>query len=461
MAASAGTNLDRLPITVLDGIVKAICPHCTVEPSSQRDRLDWAVYVNGAGSAEDVKRVQQLAALARTSWTFNNVATPALYHQPRANLRLIRTLYQRPELCRHVTNLYASDGFHSNDLSDEDKAMLIAIASRYSEEQPRPGQPVIDLYAIEGFLEEHPGEFIESLLVAMCPNLQDLFISCGYNAQFPFSKPGTLPRLKHLHIAHTDTELGTPLSRARDLIMAAPNLTKLWGFMIRHTFTGTMPLKNIKELRFTSSAFGRADLVRLLRACPLLEVFGYQAGGATSGDYQFTSREAQNALVRYAPNLKYLQLHQCNGEDMWSSDVESDTSDGEDEDEEDDADSEQYINKGLAALSSLEALDLDGSCLRPGWEKEDPGHLLAIMPNTIKEVTLCPRWGIGWETGIMAGVVRRLAEAAGSLFPNLKTISVGGFDRRGESAIFTGQGIAEISRATGVDIRVLDPYEEL
>ena len=386
------TSLDWLPISVLMEIVEALCPHCTLGPTGPQSRRFWRAYDGVTYSNTDTcSRIQSLASLARCNWTFNNVATPALYHQPKARLSLIRTLDQKPELCRHITNLYfdiAVGNFKKP--SEQDKAMLLRLAAKHS-----PGQLSIreennaGLTSAADWLEEETDMFLEGLLVAMCPRVRDLFVPCGYSAQFPLSQPGTLPRLEHLHIAHTDTEMGTTLRSAASLIVAAPNLNKFWGYMINSTSnTEDLPFDNLTELRFLSSCFGRNSLVSLLRACPVLESFSYEAGGACSGDVQFSPRDAQTALVRYhAHSLKYLELSMSEGEGMWDMN-ESDSDPGTDDHTE--GDDDEYLSRGLASLSSLEVLEIDWSCLRPYWEKEDPSYLATIVPSTVKEVIMLP-----------------------------------------------------------------------
>jgi hypothetical protein len=446
------TSLDRLPITVLTGIVEALCPHCTPDPTPAQSRRYWSAYDGVVFSSADTSRTQSLAALARCSWTLNNVATPALYHQPKARLSLIRSLDQKPELCRHITNLYFDNAVGNfNTPSEQDKSMLLRLAANHSPAQLQ----ILDenhggLRAAADWLEEDTDLFLEGLLIAMCPRIRDLFVPCGSGAQFPLSKPGTLPRLEHLHIAHTDTELGTTVRRAASLLAAAPNLNRFWGYMINCTSnTEDLSFDNLTELRFVNSCFGRSSLLSLLRACPILESFSYEAGGPCSGDLQFSARDAQTALVRYAPSLKYLELSMGHGERMWHmNDWDSDP--GSDDDTEEDED--DYLSSELASLSSLEVLNIDGSCLPPDWADEDPSRVTTIIPSTVKEVTMHPRPGCGWE-GRFRSILRNLAEGAPILYPNLAIVRFGGTSQNFEA--FTKQEREEILEATGVDMRAL------
>jgi hypothetical protein len=144
-----------------------------------------------------------------------------------------------------------------------------------------------------------------------------------------------------------------------------------------------------------------------------------------------------------------LELGMGHGERMWHmNDWDSDSgSDGHTEDDDD-----EYLSSGLASLSSLEVLIIDGSCLRPDWEEEDPSHVTTIIPSTVKEVTMRPRRGCGWEKRYRS-ILRNLAEAAPILYPNLAIIRSGGTSQNFE--VFTKQEREEILVATGVDMRDL------
>jgi len=440
------TSLDKLPVLILIGIVEALCPHCTPQGASY----------------EDGPRVCALAALARCSWTLNNVATSTLYHQPLPYppLSLIRTLSQKPELCRHVKNLYCDDdpGDILDELTDDNKTTLLQLAAKYNSASafPSPWDDGTETTLTE-LLEEETAVFLDGLLIAMCPNIEDLFVSLGYGARFPFSLPGTLPRLKHLHIAHADTELGTDVHRARDLIAAAPNLESFWGFMVSRVSDAlTMPFANLRELRFMYSCFCRATLRAVLRSCPKLESFAYEAGGAVAGDDQFSPRSAQIELIRYAPNLQYLELVMCNGEGLWAWESDNDYDDGGGGDGGFDIDERKRFGKsGLSSMSSLQFLKIDAYCLRSGWKSEEPESLIAMLPSSVREVTVvCRQDEEGLES--FPQVLLKLAEAATSLFPHLQVITFEGWKMKNDLKQKTWNSDKErqaFRDKTGVDVR--------
>ena len=463
--------LDRLPATVLCGIAEALCPHCTPDHQRRGHRKFWSSAGAGGPLPGPDPRLRTLAALARTCWTLNDVATRALYHEPCASVHLVRTLNEKPELCRHVTNLYidvVSDRYNDSvGTVDEDNALLLQIAAKHAPGGllPNPENDNEGGHTTPGaFLAADREYFVQSLLIAMCPNIQDLFASCGYRADFPFSTPGSLPRLRHLHITHTDTELGTSIQGASQLLTAAPRLESLWGYMISWCTQSIPVLPHVRELRFVNSTFGRNVLVNLLRACPNLESFAYDAGGATSGDEQFTPRQAQRALLRYAPELKHLELHFANDEGM-SELQEVDEEEEEDEEGDDNHDDDDgnntCLNSRLTALSSLETLSVDWGCLERELKgPDDAPYLASLVPRSVTLVEYFPLVKPGWGESYLK-LVQRLAEAAPALLPNLQTIRLEDPYYNAGMDEFKGPSKEEaraITEATGIEVRI-PPYQ--
>lgn len=461
-------SLDGLPYPVLCSIVEALCPHCTPDPKLGLARTSWNCGGAGGGlTFHPDARIATLAALARTCWAFNKVATPALYHQPTPSLALIRTLSGKPDLRRHVANLYC-DVCELEDPDDDDKALLLRLAAEHAPDGrlPRP-PPGVFVYphgdngwpheTAAGFLKNDRNWFVQSLLIPICPNLEDVFASLGYGAAFPFSGPGTLPRLRHLQVSHTDTELGTDMERAWPLLAAAPHLERFWGYAIC-SVPANPPLQHVRDLRFLYSSFGLRSLISLLRACPRLERFSYDAGGVLVGDYEFSPREAQRALLRYAPALKHLSLSFGGlGLARWDFDdahehlgPEDDL--GDDEDDDGDAERRGYLNYGLARLSSLEALSIDEDCLGTLTDDKGVPYVSSVIPPSVTLFEYDGRYMRDWETAFLQRV-RGVATLAPIMFPRLRTIGYG--FRRPLTKDFTEKEVRDILEETGVEVRCL------
>ncbi|KAL2024923.1 hypothetical protein VTK56DRAFT_3622 [Thermocarpiscus australiensis] len=438
MPWSNNSGLQTLPSEILLAIAYSFPGASTYDPiRSEACRL-WL----GATDIQDVGLglSKALASLARTCRTLYDIVNPVLYQQPRVSVRLIRTLADRPDLAGHVRNLLFPDCFE--ELSAEDESFVLDLASRYTwvDNPHHNGGPA-------EYLKDEPDDFLSSLLIAMCPNVESLSIGCGYFYSFPFVQPGSLPRLKYLHVAHTDTELGTSLANSMAICRAAPDLEVLEGFMISHV--GSLPLQNVRELFLWNSAISHIQLRKLLRSCPRLESFGYEAGGATSGDYQFLPADAERIIARYAPQLKRLELDLRHGEEMFESrpfagEEEDSSGDGDGGDE---GGNVAMSAAGVSSLRYLETVTLDGECLPR--EADETDLLISRLPKSIRSVTLLPAWSGDRIPHPGPTAVRQLARAARDVFPNLRVIKC--------RCISIEEG-RELSEATGVDIQQLSKY---
>ncbi len=360
--------LSSLPLLVLAGIAEALCPHCTEDPESRR----WQTPLHhGCGTYALLANSRALASLAATCKQLYAVASPVLYHQPHAHpnrhTRLLRTLVDRPDLARRVKVLRLDLDMGFEPFQGEgDKEFVLYLATRRGWSFQADGTengPCRE--------EEEQAKLPSTLLLAACPNLEKASMVINYGFDLAgLLPPAALPHLKDLYTTHWDTEMGTCLGVLRELYLAAPNLETFTGHMTASVEDGEglLPLGNLRHLRLTWSSLSSGCLRALLKSCPRLESFTYEAGGPGISDYQFTIHSLIKLLVRYAPRLKLLDLDEVGDEDLG------------DEDDEDEDGNDPDAAPGFASLECLETLDI-GRSLLDLWG-EYP--VAALLPESLR-----------------------------------------------------------------------------
>ncbi|CAI4214134.1 unnamed protein product [Parascedosporium putredinis] len=183
------------------------------------------------------------------------------------------------------------------------------------------------------------------VMATLCPKLEKLDAKLGYNEDFFPAQPGSLRKLKHVEVGHSDTEMGMHLNAFWPLAEAAPKLAKLYCTSLASSGPPGFTFANVTELKLAHSGMDADSLHNVLQTFPRLEDFTFEAGGSTVCDEQFTPREAQNAL-RSAPGL--LRLHLDFTEALLHETTDLD----------------EYICS-LQSLQHLQDLVLDTRCLIP------------------------------------------------------------------------------------------------
>jgi hypothetical protein len=215
----------------------------------------------------------------------------------------------------------------------------------------------------------------------------------------------------------------------------APQLTRIFCDAMDMGSTGlddseTISLatfSNLTDLRFDRSAIAAEWLPIIFAACPRLQSFSYEEGGPNVGYDQFTPQDAQEALIRCAPNLVSLRL------DIIAEDLQSPSN-------------TTVVISSLTDLSRLEHLALNLSNLLPepqlvqaGWyaadgqlmpsiyalPEPDPLLLVHLLPASIRSLKLS-RDSIKTDFTCLRAALVCLAAAAADQFPRLEKVTLSG-----------------------------------
>lgn len=354
-----------LPFEVVVRIAETLCLHCTAPPlcaCASRCNHTLRDYISFTGiSIEEarVARIRALGALCLTSRHLRDAAVPHLYHCPYAQRWpfLVRTLLRRPDLARHVKTLHLPDRpGKTHALPPQVAHYFRTQVATYLATLPDEASRSDFLYGladdarnildgdsgrngddIDGGLGDRDGlegvdEF--SLVASLCPRVElvKAVDACGTGPLFifgdgasPVSSVGGLPYLHTVELAHWDDEGGVSLSQLVPLFKAAPNLRVLRCYSLSDEGNGGelgVTMEKMREVELLNSAMSAEALRLLLGACPRLEVFKYQAGGALVGDEQFHPGEARDLVLEHGRRLKKVVLDSI---DLWEEWWEEDT----------------------------------------------------------------------------------------------------------------------------------------
>lgn len=413
-------------LAVLEAVVEYLCHHCTPrQPLHKRPCLNAHCGAECLGRGQERRDIPTLAALCQVSKHVNAIATPHLYHRPTCRQwpLLARTLLARPDLARHVRHLSTRD--------------WVSVCFALKE----PGFPAEVARYWDGKVEYHveagegaAGECLEaenvemSLVVSLCPNLEELDTPLTQADAFAFSGPWSMRRLKTVVAAYDDPVYGMNLGALARLAAAAPSLSTLIGWQVNSCYDMPVP-GNVTRLRLGRSSMGIEGLRNVLRACPRLEAFGYSAGGSVIGHDQFTPLEVQDTLVELAPWLTSLSLD-------FNEILCHDPLAGK-----------GWLLRSLSGLERLKELEMDTRCfvahMNPmsttkvrgpdgKWVPYDPGPvpelgreaLVELLPASICQVRIS-RGNYGPELAMVADALEGLAQQV-SRFPNFRRVGVCG-----------------------------------
>ena len=393
-----------LPLLVLAGIAEALCPHCTEDPKFRiwRTPIHFSDYPRPL-----IICTRALASLALTCKDLYAIVNPVLYHQlqgpSKGRLSLLRTLAKRPELARRVKVLRLDFDTGIGELeNEEDWAFAQALAVRLGWSTALPSAT-----NRWGRMDD---DFITSLIVALCINLEKLSTICDGFDDVGIPQPATLQCLKEFYLTHYDTEMGTSLQESKRLYLAAPNIETITSCMTCSVGTDTLPLSNVRHLRLDWSCISSGCLRTLLRSCPQLESFAYEAGGATVGDEQFNTKNLRTFLLRYVPRLKHLEV-----------DFQQDCgmSEGDEGDEGDGDGSDPEPAPGFSSLIHLETLTVDPAVF-DDWD-DDQQSVASLFPPSLHSLTVLPASS---DTGPGNDELEAFATIARNLLPNLTTFKI-------------------------------------
>ncbi|KAF6808492.1 hypothetical protein CSOJ01_07535 [Colletotrichum sojae] len=362
------------PLPIVEDIVKFLCPHCY--PSHAQGQ--HCHHPACPSRPNDCESQAALASLCRTNRLLNYIATPLLYHTPFCGYRLKAQqhvaetiLDARPELAQHVKSVHLEQyDFDESRLSGEVGELIESVSGRL--------EAVADV-------DRSSTPYFLALIAGSCTNMEELCILAhdGEQSPVPFSAPGSLPKLDRLAVSHWDTEGGFDLSRLRDLLAAAPNITSLFA----------------------------DDLRILLSQCPNLERFSYHIGDAcVTLEGWPTAREVQDVISHTSPGLKHLRLGVGDGVFDLNEATEEDTL------------------RSLKLLKRLEELELQEEFLYPGTMVQNPSDggvlepevLVDLLPASIRTVRIGMVGGGGVKPLVPA--ILMLGRVCKEEFPHLESI---------------------------------------
>ncbi|KAH8898851.1 hypothetical protein GQ53DRAFT_878054 [Thozetella sp. PMI_491] len=326
---------------------------------------------------------QALVRLIRTCRILRDLGQPILYHNlryPHAG-RLMHTLLARPDLVssvRCMTLDYYWEKIGESDLPTANEAarkLGIALPEQWR---------------------------IEALEYVMTWEVRPVALLDGSSINFP--------ALRHLHLGYYDTEGGFDLGLARELFQAAPNLESLEIEMCLLVPPG-LSLSKVKRLRFARSFLEGRHIENIFLACPQLEQFAYDTGGAALSQYaesrEFTMKTLKQVLMTRKNTLRHLDLF-----------VDKESSYDPLEDGNDEDSSRLGSFEDFPVLETLVAQP-EYLHKKPDWDRifRNTEGLVSLLPRSLKSLTLVPGHGRlydGPET---------LVQAIGKgEFPNLKTV---------------------------------------
>lgn len=309
--------LSDLPAELVEEIVSGLCIACT--PVDRR-----CCYNSSCNCAEmdpaDLARISALASLCLTSRHLNNIATRHLYHHVHGQKwwLLARTLLARKDLGHLIRSMRIGccRPIGEDDCPPQVAAYYSSHCNKYLDALPESDR--VDAMSRLDDDELYTGVSniqIEILCGGLCgPNLETLEAVISYCEVFLYFAPSSMPRLRSVVFSHGDTMNGITLGAVAPLFRAAPNITRALFCMANSCPTldsgrdAAPILPSLTSLEFQSSNFSGPSLVEILSACPNLETFRYEMGGAAVGCRQFTIQQAQDAFLARAVKLRSLCL---------------------------------------------------------------------------------------------------------------------------------------------------------
>jgi hypothetical protein len=411
MSESSSRPLSRLPLLVLAGIAEALCPHCTEDPEFS----PWRTPVHCNSGRAALSNTRALANLAATCRELYSIVNPVLYHQaqcyPERQVSLLRTLVGRADLARRVKVLRLDFDFGSVEAKDDiDRAFLLDVVARYGLTPYLECAPSPPRAGPDGKIDRVNVDLPSNLLIATCPNLEQLSTCLGYGFDFALLQPATLPHLRDVCLTHTDSDSGTHLLGLEELCLAAPNLSTLTSHMTASVGESILPLRNLRHVRLEWSMIKAGCLRTLLQSCPQLESFAYEVGGLTDAYDQFRAINLVKLLVRYVPRLKRLDLDFGNDNEV----SEWDNYEGEADD--------PTPAPGFSSLSHLETLVVDPAVLGD-WEKQSP--VATLFPQSLQALTVITNTV---PAKLMDEELTAFASTAYTHLPNLRSIATQDWD---------------------------------
>ncbi|KAF9873902.1 aromatic aminotransferase [Colletotrichum karsti] len=455
-----------LPNELLMQIISLLCPHCVVVSQNlggctcNDDRPKGASRL----SESDLHR-QALSRLSRTCHTLRNIAQPMLYHSPKpiigSELFLARTLASNRELAQAVKELHLGKwSVNEKDVTPELQDLFNGIIDRVGipaqllsdldNDWPRdwltgPDGGKRDPYV--GYIPDatKPGggknffdrrvRVVDALIVTLVPNVEHIHVEPLFAPHFPFSAPGSLPRLTDLTLQTTQASEGNSIDCVKGIMDAAPALERFRGVGV-NGMTTSVTHPALKSLDLSQSILGATHINAIMTGFPKLEVFGYEVDHnvtvAGPNDIDANPQEIGEALLLRKDTLKDVDLDLARSS-MYRIDQDTIASH-----------STMRSLKEMEVLEEL-AIGYDAILVPRTWDDgEEEGHedgdveegttdgalhrgrkkdsLVDFLPVTLRYLKLCDE-----ESHLFQDLIE-LAGQVPEKFPNLKKVRFWGYD---------------------------------
>ncbi|KAJ4174610.1 hypothetical protein NW754_005030 [Fusarium falciforme] len=399
-------QLPDLPTEILDKILSNIGPF-------DDDKLREIKEV--VRNFDDYRAsLKSVAGLCRTCKALRRVAQLILYRFPLAYdnglVSLVRTLATREDLKGKVQGLvlkFAPSAKEKRDvvMTPEDQGLFNNLIAKYPTRAN--GEP-IDIPSAWATGEKDPKDgfacnpklILSALILTQIPNVERISMDMGSNADFPFSQPGSLPRLVELNV-HYSGKFCLDMMVLDGVLKAAPTLKTLNAvnvYMVEES--KGLSHDSLTTLNLTDPALEVGSFRKLMEGFPKLErlLLHPSHSCVLSHETSLSAYQILRTLPIRADTLRHINLlirpMEWEG-GLYEAPIPS-----------------------LEGMTLLETLYIDFANLYPD---EDKTGLVEFLPPSIRsyEQDYC-------HPELMS-VMLALAENAPEKFPNLKKVSFGKF----------------------------------
>ncbi|KAK7215797.1 hypothetical protein V2G26_003800 [Clonostachys chloroleuca] len=384
-------TLTDLPLEILENVCQMLCPHC----------LGTTDKIRRQHSAWNMAHLRALSSLSQTCSLLRTIAQPILHHSPlvgtAGSFSLALALCKRPDLGARVRELRVGSEMYSQrdyTITEDESEYLTKHLAEFSESRGTPIQ-VLPKWWLESRHRDpqgrdqifclHSSLALSSLAMSHAPNVKFLDVQIAWEnpTHFPFTPPGSMPRLKELTIAYAGRHMNTNLKRsfvgmADIFLQAASNLTsfKAKNWLIRG-IPDTVTFDHLEELHLRRCRIGRSTLEELMQKAKKLRVFSYTPGADFLDTFDDAPpKEVFQAILHRADTLQQVKVDFTLAPDVIARCG---------------GDSSLYCMESIRDLRVLEALVVETSTIRfgPGegvYPRETITDLLPVSIRSLKIV---------------------------------------------------------------------------
>ncbi|KAL2682975.1 hypothetical protein Neosp_007436 [[Neocosmospora] mangrovei] len=396
-------QLPDLPTEILDNIISNIGPFDDNKLKETKEVTENFDHYRAS--------VKSVAELCRTCKALRRVAQPILYRFPLAYdydlVSLVRTLATREDLKKKVQGLvlkYAPKEVVTV-IAPDDQDLFNKLVAKYPTRANGESINISSSWVTgeKDSKEEFAGNpklILAALLLTQIPNVERISMDTGSNADFPFSQPGSMPRLVELKI-HYSGNFCLDMMVLDGVLKAAPALKTLDAvnvYLVKEA--KGLSHDNLTTLNLTDPALEVGSFKKLMEGFPKLESLLLHPSHSCviSHEAALSAYQILRTLPIRADTLRHIHLlirpMEWEG-GLYEAPIPS-----------------------LKGLTLLETLYIDFANLYPD---EDKTGLVEFLPPSIRtyEQDYCHEE--------LMPVMLALAENAPEQFPNLKKVAFGKF----------------------------------